>query len=284
MPSLLEAAKKVFDAPTLSEISDNLLNVEKTLREDTDNSIARTLIQMIDQNQIETLKDMEEFQSMVYDYEASKESERVMSGGMSYDFEPPKSLMDEFGIAQEPGGKTVIRENGQAYEVRFNGPDLDKIGPVDDDGNPLAGHPDYVAIQEISPLTQGLWPVEKSGEFLSNLEKQIEPNLDHLLSVTSSIDDFSQDTMPEPIKLKIASVYLRNVGRIDYEVLDILYSRYCVVLIFDPNLSKPPFYPEVGLRFEFEFQGKISQATYAGVVFPYNGLKFMSFILLDKEE
>jgi hypothetical protein len=245
MPSLVEIGRNIYDKETFSNLEPDLVALEEELRGDEDSRLAKTMLQMIDDGMLLDEDDLQEFQVMVNEYMASKQ-QQPMFPGIEYTFTPPNELMSELDVLEE----------------RFPGLNKEPSG---------------------DPIGEALPVIEVSDE-----EEDFEAILAQVAQTGSPYrtPGFEVELTPAPrqeLPLKTASVYLPNVGRIDYDVESVVKTRFSINLVFDPSRAKPPFYPEVGLQFELEAEGTTYGVMYAGVCFDYMSKRFMSFSILGTE-
>ena len=249
MGRLVEIVDKIYKDPKIvRDLTPDLIELESLVRQDEESRLAQIMVQIIDGDELETDQDMREFQQIVNEYQASKH-EQPMFPEIEYDFQPPMDLMDELGQleAQFPGLSTT--GDGGAYSDSYVGEAIPVIPMPDEDDLES-----YIIAQEGDPSPTPYYEEDKA----------------------------MRPALRSEIPLKLVSVYLPNVGRIDYEVLTVITTRYSANLVFDLDRSKPPFYPEVGLRFELEHASKVFPVMYAGVCFDYEGKRFMSFNIIGE--
>ena len=63
----------------------------------------------------------------------------------------------------------------------------------------------------------------------------------------------------------------------EYDVIGIVKNLHSITLVFDPEVAKPPFYPQTRLTFTLEHAGQGYEVVYLGICFDFEGLKFMCF-------
>ena len=257
MQNLLTVIRK-FNHGGVSD-EHQIQELESEIREDSSNSVAQTIVQVLDNNEVQDDDDFNELIGMLGEYSRSKFD---LNSSLTYEYEPPKELLAEFGIPVDvdPLNNRLVKQTKEGLFIEIDD-DLNEIGPVDQYSRPLPGHPEY---EEEKPemLVKEAAPKEIDSEEL--------------------LQNFREEVVEEKPELKTVRVYLPSIGTIEYEVVEFIPSRRSITLVFDPRLSKPPFYPEVGLTFEIEFKGKINAVMYVGNLFDYEGKKFISFSLLEK--
>lgn len=246
MPSLVEIVSNIYDDPQVVEdLKPDLEELEYLIRNDDESRLAQTMVEIIDDNQLMSPEDMEDFQKMVNEYQASK-NEQLMFPEIGYDFQPPSGLMDELGM----------------LEAQFPG-----LSDTSDEDDPTE------TIGEALPVIP--MPDEDDDYDLEEDQEWSPPQ-----SVLNHLSNMMQTAPKEELPMKTVSVYLNAIGRIDYEVIDVVETRFSLNLVFDPKRSKPPFYPEVGLAFDLEYASRVKRVVYAGVCFDYEDKRFMCFSVI----
>lgn len=261
MTTLAGIISQLYDNDTAASMKENLLELEKELRSDNESRLAQTLVQMLDNDEVQTEEDLIELQGMIDEYKAEKLG---VPSSFEYNFEPPQDLLEELGVVKKTERMTITKE-GQKYEIREEGAELVEVGPVDDFGNPVEGHPEYApAIPTFSESVQEA--------------KTYDSDLKEIVGV------FDEPSVLTKSKLVIHRVtaHIPGVGGVVYKPIDIVPGVLCVSLIFDPEVNEPTFIPEVGFKFQLEYQNMLRDVMYAGVKFSYSGLEFLCLSLIQE--
>jgi len=247
MSKLKELANKYLDlAP---QEASQYAEFEDVVRGDKKNRLAVLAVEMLDSSA--TSWDEKEFDDLVgvlQEYQTGLEIPTI-----DYEFEPPTELLEEFGINQDTHGRLIITKEGERVEVNK---EMEVVGPVSEANFPAEGHPEF---------NKKSTPVEEEME--TDLEIPTE--------------EYSVPMLPE---LTAIVVHLPDIGSVEYEVLDVVRTMYSIVLVFNPKVSKPSFYPKVGLVFDLEFpNGALERVMSSGTVFNYEGKKFICLARLDSQ-
>jgi len=267
---------QIDDASTYQEFEDGV-------RDDSNNRFASVIIEMLDQEDFQEESQFKELMQVVQEYQMDKSIPSI-----DYDFKPPEEIMEEFGYNPDTGGRLIITRDGQRVEVDDN---LELVGPVDADNNPAEGHPAFVppVSDPRSIVLPGLASPEKEVpltqlEELVDLDKELYDDLDEQ-DVYGSPAPLRVAPAPRPAfvkPLETVLAHLPEIGAVEYEVVDVVSTLYAITLVFDPERSKPSFYPKVGLRFTLEFEdGSASEVMSTGCMFSYEDKKFICLGKLD---